>query len=54
MRANLSLVKPLSRLQEEQKAVDEIHLASIGLSLVRGTVSEMAGPASTGKTSVAV
>ena len=54
MRASLSLVKPLSHLKEEQKAVDEIHLASIGLSLVRGTVAEMAGPSSTGKTSVAV
>ena len=54
MRANLSLVKPLSHLREEKKAVDEIHLASVGLSLVRGTVAEMAGPASTGKTSVAI
>jgi len=54
MRANLSLVKPLSHLQEEQRAVDEISLENFGLSLVRGTVSEIAGPPSTGKTSVAM
>jgi len=54
MRANLSLVKPLSHLQEEQKAVDEIALDHIGISLTRGAVSEIAGRASTGKTSFAL
>ncbi|MBV9242171.1 MAG: hypothetical protein JO314_09200 [Acidobacteria bacterium] len=54
MRATLSLVKPLSHLKEEQRTLDEISLESFGLSLIRGTVSEIAGPASTGKMSVAI
>jgi hypothetical protein len=54
MGVNLSIVKTLSRLQEEQRSVDEICLDHIGLSLVRGTISELAGRPSTGKTSFAL
>ena len=52
--SNLSLVKSLSRLKEEQKHSDEILLEPLGLTLTRGTVIEMAGDHSTGKTSVAL
>jgi|SRR5688572_15076870 len=45
---NLSLVKNLSRLKEEQKHSDEILLESAGLALIRGTIAEFAGIA--GKT----
>lgn len=54
MGASLSLVKPLSRLQEEQKAVDEISLEYFGLALPRGEIVEVAGAPSTGKTSFAL
>lgn len=50
--AHLSLVKSLSRLQEEQKHSDEILLESVGLAFARGTVTEIAGQASSGKTSL--
>ena len=50
----LSLVKTLSRLQEEQKHVDEIRLEAAGLSLARGSIAEIAGHASSGKTSLAL
>ena len=50
--AHLSLVKSLSRLQEEQKHSDEVLLESIGLAFARGSVTEIAGKASSGKTSV--
>jgi hypothetical protein len=50
--AQLSLVKRLSRLQEEQKHSDEIVLESAGFSFARGSVIEIAGGASSGKTSL--
>ena len=50
--AHLSLVKSLSRLQEEQKHYDEISLESAGLAFARGSVIEIAGHASSGKTSL--
>lgn len=49
---NLSLVKTLSRLREEQKYTDEILLESVGLTFARGSVIEISGGASTGKTSL--
>jgi len=52
--AHLSLVKSLSRLQEEQKHSDEILLASFGLAFARGSVIEISGQASSGKTSFAL
>jgi len=51
---NLSLVKSLSRLQEEQKHSDEILLGSAGLSFARGSVIEIVGSASSGKTSLSL
>jgi hypothetical protein len=50
--AHLSLVKSLSRLKEEQKHSDEVQLESVGLSLTRGTLTEIAG--SSGKTSLSL
>jgi hypothetical protein len=41
--AHLSLVKPLSQVQEEHKHSDEILLESAGLAFTRGTVAEFAG-----------
>lgn len=52
--AHLSLVKSLSRLQEEQRYTDEILLESFGLGFIRGTVVEISGGPSTGKTSLAL
>src|SRR4051812_24339102 len=52
--AHLSLVKSLSRLQEEQKHSDEILLESFGLTFARGSIIEIAGGASSGKTSMAL
>ena len=49
---NLSLVKTLTHLKEERKHSEEVFLESVGLSLTRGTVSEIAGGPSTGKTSL--
>lgn len=51
---NLSLVKSLSRLQEEQKHSDEILLESAGLAFARGSVIEIAGGASSGKTGLSL
>jgi hypothetical protein len=51
---NLSLVKSLSRLHEEQKHSDEIHLEPIGLTLTRGSIVEIAGDPSSGKTAAAL
>ena len=51
---HLSLVKTLSHLQEEQKHTDEIRLEAHGLTLTRGSVAEIAGGASSGKTSLAL
>lgn len=50
--AHLTLVKSLSHLQEEQKHSDEILLESVGLSFARGSVTEIVGHASSGKTSI--
>ena len=50
----LSLVRSLSHFQEEQKYTDEILLDHIGLSLTRGSVVEIVGEASSGKTSVSL
>lgn len=50
--AHLSLVKPLSQVQEEQKHSDEILLESAGLAFTRGTIAEVAGSTSAGKTSL--
>ena len=50
--AHLSLVKNLSRLQEEQKHSDEIWLEATGLAFTRGTLVEMAGIS--GKTSLSL
>ncbi|MEO7672500.1 MAG: hypothetical protein ABIU09_00305 [Pyrinomonadaceae bacterium] len=48
---HLSLVKSLSHLEEEQKYSDEILLESFGIVFTRGTVAEIAGRQSSGKTS---
>jgi RecA/RadA recombinase len=50
--SHLSLVKSLSHLKEAQKYSDEILLASVGLTLTRGAIAEIAGEASSGKTSL--
>lgn len=50
--AHLSLVKSVSRLKEEQKHSDEILLGSVGLTFVRGAITEIFGHASSGKTSI--
>lgn len=54
MPAQLRLVKTLSRLQEERRYSDEILLEAFGLAFTRGTVVEVSGGASTGKTSLAL
>lgn len=51
---NLSLVKSLSHLQEEQKYSDEVLLESTGLAFARGSVTEIAGEPSSGKTSMSL
>jgi len=48
---HLSLVKSLSHLKEEQKFFEEVLLESVGLSLVRGTLAEIVGGPSSGRTS---
>lgn len=52
--SQLSLVKSLSHLQEEKRFSEEIVLESLGLSLARGTVTEITGSASSGRTSFAL
>lgn len=52
MAAHLKLVKTLSHLQEEQRYSDEILLEHFGLAFTRGTILEVTGGASTGKTSL--
>ena len=52
--AHLHLVKSLSHLKEEQRFVDEVRLEAFGLSLTRGTLTEIAGEPSSGKTSFAL
>jgi len=49
---HLSLVKSLAHLKEEQKLSEEVLLEPIGISLTRGTVVEMVGGASSGRTSI--
>jgi len=49
---HLSLVKSLSHLKEEQKYQDEIVLETIGLGFTRGTLVEITGESSSGKTSL--
>jgi hypothetical protein len=51
--AHLSLVKSLSHLKEEQRFIDEVLIEPFGLSLTRGSIVEVVGGASTGKTSIA-
>jgi hypothetical protein len=51
--AHLSLVKSLAHLKEEQRYSDEIVLDAFGLTLKRGSITEIAGGPSTGKTSFA-
>jgi hypothetical protein len=51
---HLSLVKSLAHLKEEQKYTDEILLESAGIALTRGSIAEIAGEASTGKTSLSL
>ena len=51
---NLSLVKSLSHLKEEQRHSDEILLESVGLAFTRRTLAEIAGEPSSGKTSLAL
>lgn len=50
----LSLVKSLSHLQEEQKYAEEVLLDSVGIALTRGTIAEITGEASSGRTSFAL
>lgn len=52
--AHLSLVKSLSHLKEEQRFVDEILLDPLGLRLTRGSIAEVTGAATSGKTSLAL
>ena len=49
---HLRLVKRLSHLKEEQKFVEEVLLDAVGLSLVRGTLVEIVGGPSSGRTSL--
>ena len=51
---HLSLVKSLSHLQEEQKHSDEIFLEPVGLALTRGSLAEISGAPSSGKTSLSL
>lgn len=51
---NLSLVKSLSHLREEQKYTDEIVLESWGMAFLRGGLAEISGEPSSGKTSLPV
>lgn len=52
--AHLTLVKSLSHLQEEQKFTDELLLDAFGLTFTRGSLIEIAGEPSSGKTSLAL
>src|SRR5690348_15402581 len=49
----LSLVKPVSQLQEEQKHVEEISLELTGLTFDRGSLVDISGGAASGKTAIA-
>ena len=52
--SQLSLVKRLSVLKEEQKHVDEIALDLAGLAFDRGSLVELSGGAASGKTAIAL
>jgi hypothetical protein len=52
--SHLSLVKNLSHLQEEQRFVDEVLLETSGLALTRGSIAEIAGEPSSGKTGISL
>src|SRR5262245_19924277 len=52
--AHLSLVKTLSHLREEQRFSEEVVLEHVGMRLPRGSLTEIVGDASTGKTSLAL
>ena len=49
---NLSLVKSLSHLREEQKYTEEVLLEAWNIALVRGNLTEITGEPSSGKTSL--
>ncbi len=51
---NLSLVTSLARLQEEQKYTEEVVIESAGIALARGSLAEISGQASSGKTSLSL
>jgi hypothetical protein len=51
---HLSLVKPVSRLREEQRQTEEVLLEHFGLEFTRGTLSEIVGRAGSGKRSLAL
>lgn len=52
--AYLNLVKSLSHLKEEQEYIDEILLEHLDLAFMRGSITEIAGVHSSGKTSIAL
>jgi len=52
--SHLSLIKNLSHLQEEQRFIDEVLLETFGLALTRGSVAEIAGEPSSGKTGISL
>ncbi|CAN5350309.1 hypothetical protein BH10ACI3_BH10ACI3_28710 [soil metagenome] len=52
--AHLSVVKSLSQLREEQKYSDEVLVGSAGIAIERGSVTEIAGGPSSGKTSLSL
>ena len=52
--AHLSLVKSVSRLQEEQKHFDEVFLEFSALAFTRGALIEVSGGAASGKTAIAL
>jgi hypothetical protein len=50
----LSLVKSLSHLKEEQSHAEEVLLDAAGIAFTRGSLAEMTGEPSAGKTSLAL
>lgn len=52
--AHLSLVRPASELQEEQKYFEEISLRGTEVTFTRGSLAEACGDAASGKTAAAV
>ena len=47
-----ALVVPLSALLEKQKYTEEVFLEPLGLALARGSLTEIIGPVSSGKSSL--